>query len=46
MIQILTGERFLVECQEELSWSLDGESSGPRKQARICAMKGRLTLQG
>ncbi len=46
MLEILTGEEFLVEAPEGVEWSLDGESSGVRTRVHLHARAGFLTLQG
>ena len=46
MVKVLTGEKLLVETQEGLEWSLDGEGSGVQDKVLITAKRGFLTLQG
>lgn len=46
MVEILLAEEFAVQTPEGVEWSLDGESSGIRKETRISAMRQFLTLQG
>ncbi len=40
------GSEFIVQPQDELEWSLDGESSGKRGEVRIGVKPGFLQLQG
>ena len=46
MVKVLVGERIEVEAKEALEWSLDGESSGPRKTVSFTARPGFLNVQG
>ncbi len=46
MVKVLVGERIEVEAKEDLEWSLDGESSGPRKKVSITAKRGFLNVLG
>lgn len=46
MVKVLVGQRIEVEAKEDLEWSLDGESSGPRKKVSITAKCGFLNVLG
>lgn len=46
MVKILVGEQIEAETEEDLEWSLDGESSGPRKKVCFSAKRGFLSVQG
>lgn len=45
MIDILSARHFEIRTKEEIEWSLDGESSGPRTKVSISAKQGFLTLR-
>ncbi len=46
MVKVLYAKELCISCPEDLEWSLDGESSGPRKEVRFSAMPGFLRLRG